>query len=381
MQIAAHDSALQLVARTSSCRLWVIVILSVVLVSGLWAIAHADDNQLLGLPPIVIPSNNKQTPEKIELGKKIFQDTRLSLDGKVSCASCHKVDRVFMDGLKVAQGTYGRRGTRNTPTLLNTAYLTSLFWEGRRENFEEQAYDPFVNPVEHGFSNHVDVVEKIKKDQQYIKAFKNVFKIESSKINIEHVVKALASFERTLLVGDSPFDRYYFSNNVNALPPEAIRGFEIFRGKAKCQSCHVIGESSAIFTDNNFHALGIGMEKAMPRLAELGRYVSDSAHDKIDQQIAHDQELAALGRFIVSRRAADIAKFRTPSLRNVALTAPYMHDGSVATLEETVDLEIYYRSLEAGRPLILSAGEKADLISFLRALTSTSLSVPDPIAN
>lgn len=338
--------------------------------------SSASGSMPLGLPPVPIPADNPQTPQKIALGKKLFEDKRLSADGKISCASCHQADRAFTDGQTVANGLKDQRGTRNTPSLFNAAYLTSQFWDGRRASLEEQARDPFVNAIEHGFSNHAEVIGKIAADPEYTKAFKEAFGVESSGIGMDHVGKALASFERTFLAGNSPFDRYYFGKDARALAPQAVRGFEIFRGKAKCQTCHALGENSAIFTDNEFHSLGIGMEKIAPRLAELARHVSRSTPAEMDQQITRDPELAALGRFLVTRKATDIGKFRTPSLRNVALTAPYMHDGSVATLEAAVELEVYYRGVEAGRPLILTVNEKADLLAFLHALTSANIARP-----
>lgn len=355
---------------------WKPTLAAVVSLAGGLTISLADQRPPLGLPPVPIPADNPQTPQKIALGKRLFEDARLSTDGKVSCASCHRADRAFTDGLAMAKGLRDQRGTRNTPSLLNAAYLTSQFWDGRRGSLEDQARDPFVNAIEHGFSNHAEVIGKLKADPKYIKVFKGVFGVEPAAIGMEQVSRALASFERTLLAGNSPFDRYHFGKDARALAPPAVRGFELFRGKAKCQTCHAIGENGAVFTDNEFHSLGIGMEKIAPRLAELARHVSRSTPAEMDQQIARDPELAALGRFVVTRKAADVGKFRTPSLRNVALTAPYMHDGSVATLEAAVELEVYYRGVQAGRPLILTVNEKADLVAFLRALTSTGVAQP-----
>lgn len=347
----------------------------VLMVAGTPEASRASGPMPLGLPPLSIPADNPQTRQKIALGKKLFEDAGLSADGKISCASCHQADRAFTDGRTVAKGLKDQRGTRNVPSLFNVAYLTSQFWDGRRANLEEQARDPFVNAIEHGLSSHAEVIGKITADPNYVKAFQDAFGVAPSKIGMEHVGKALASFERTLLAGNSPFDRYYFGKDARALTPQAVSGFELFRGKANCQTCHIIGRHDAIFTDNRFHSLGIGMEKVAPRLAEIARHVSRSTPEDIDRQITRDPELAALGRFVVTRKATDVGKFRTPSLRNVALTAPYMHDGSVATLEEAVELEVYYRGVEAGRPLILTVGEKANLVAFLRALTSSNLAL------
>lgn len=372
MQPSFFDHLLQAV-RPVVIRSQLALVLSAVLVSAFPSFAIAGGNPLLGLPPVPIPADNPQTPQKIALGKRLFEDQRLSADGKVSCASCHQRERAFTDGEPTAKGIKDQRGTRNTPTLLNAAFLTSQFWDGRRQSLEDQARDPFVNAREHGFLSHAAVIGKITSDPKYVQAFKEVFGIKASQIGMKHVTQAVASFERTLLAGNSAFDRYHFTKDTKALTPQAANGFALFRGKAKCQTCHTIGQHDAIFTDNQFHSLGIGMDKVAPRLAELARQVARSTPEDIDQEIARDPELAALGRFLVTRKATDIGKFRTPSLRNVAFTAPYMHDGSVATLEAAVELEVYYRGVEAGRPLILTVNEKAELVLFLRALTSANV--------
>jgi len=346
-------------------------------VTGQPGIILAGGSTQLGLPPVSVPADNPQSPQKIALGKKLFEDARLSADGTISCSTCHKLDRAFTDGEVVAKGLRGQRGTRNAPTLLNVAYLTSQFWEGRRKTLEEQARDPFVNGLEHGLSSHDRVIAKIVAEKSYTRAFKAVFGVNASQIAIKHVADALASFERTLLAGNSAFDRFYYAKDQTALSPSARNGLTLFQGKARCNACHTIGAESALFTDNEFHSLGIGLNKVVPRLAEIARHVARSTPEQIDQEIARDAELAALGRFIVTRKAVDVGKFRTPSLRNVALTAPYMHDGSVNTLEEAVELEVYYRGVEAGRPLLLTVQEKSDLAAFLRSLTSKHLNVQD----
>jgi cytochrome c peroxidase len=184
------------------------------------------------------------------------------------------------------------------------------------------------------------------------------------------VTAALAAFERTLLVGDSPFDRYLYGGDGKALSATAVRGLELFRGRAQCAKCHLIGEHEALLTDNLYHSVGVGLRWVQPHLAQATTRIVRETPAVLDQLIGADAEVAALGRFVVTKQPRDIGSFRTPSLRNVALTAPYMHDGSTATLEEALELELYYRSVELQKPLILTPAEKADLVAFLRSLTS-----------
>ncbi len=343
----------------------------------------------LGLP--VLPAAVAASPTMAALGRTLFFDKRLSADGRISCASCHQPERAFSDGRALAQGIGGRLGTRNTPTLLNAAFNTSQFWDGRRVTLEEQALDPFVQPREHGLSSHRALLDRLRRDGAYLKAFRAAFPRDAATnaganagaIQIEHVGRALASFERTLSAAGSPFDRYRYQGEESALAPAAKRGLLLFQGRAQCASCHVIGPENAIFTDNQFHGLSVGLSRIAQRLPALttGLVQMRGQGKPLDQAVLSDEDVAELGRFAVTLQPADIGKFRTPSLRNVALTAPYMHDGSIATLEEAVELEIYYRSAESGHPLILTPLEKADLLEFLRALDSPAarrFSAPAP---
>jgi cytochrome c peroxidase len=327
----------------------------------------------LGLPPVPIPRDNSQTPEKVALGHSLFGDKRLSVDGTVSCSTCHQPERAFTDGRTVAQGAGQRAGTRNTPTLLNSAYLTSLFWDGRRGSLEEQAADPLINPVEHGLKDHSELLATVKADAAYAAGFRAAFGTAPEAIAIEHVVKALAAFERMLVLGDSPFDRYRYGGEPSALSAAQVRGLGLFTDRARCTACHTIGTESALFTDQEFHTLGIGQARVQPHLAERTTHFVRLSPAERGQSILSDPEVAELGRFAVTLKPGDIGRFRTPSLRNVALTAPYMHDGSVPTLAEAVERELYYRGLEAGRPLVLTPQEKADLVAFLQSLTSRGL--------
>ncbi len=331
----------------------------------------------LGLPPVPVPADNPLNPAKVKLGKLLFEDTRFSADGTVSCATCHDPKTAFVDGLPVSEGIKGLKGTRNAPTVINAAYYTSQFWDGRRATLEEQALDPFVNPVEHGLKTHDPIVKICRQDPRYRKLFAQAFGIKPEEITIEHVVKAIAAFERTVIAGNSPFDRYFYGGEEDALSPAAKRGLKLFRTKARCQDCHRIDQKFALFTDNKFHNLGVGMEKITPRLREIVNAYRKAKRQglELDESVLTNQELSELGRFVVTLNLRDIGAFKTPSLRNVAVTGPYMHDGSIETLEEVI--EFYNQGghknpfLASGiRPLGLTEQEKKDLVEFLKALTS-----------
>ena len=338
------------------------------------SVCQAAEGPVLGLPPLPVTQNNPAYwTEMVALGTKLFQDKHLSADGKVSCATCHRPELVFSDGKPVAQGLRNQSGTRNTPSLVNVAYNTSQFWDGRRTSLEEQALDPLINPIEHGLRNPQQVLDLIQKDASYLTAFKKAFGVTENNIRIEHVTKALASFQRTLVAGNSAFDRYQYGGDSDALPASAHRGLELFKGRAGCVACHAIGDEAALFTDQEYHALGIGVERLSHKLGFLTKKVSQAPTSERERMIGQDRDIAGLGRFNVTLAATDIGKFKTPSLRNVALTAPYLHDGSIATLEEVVELELYYRRINDPRPPLLTANEKKDLVEFLKALTSDSL--------
>lgn len=331
----------------------------------------------LGLPPVPIPADNPQTPDKIALGDRLFMDKRFSGDGTVACANCHDPEKVFADGLPVAVGIRDQKGSRHAPTVVNAAYYEQQFWDGRRPSLEEQAKDPFLNPVEHGLTSHDQILAVVRADPSYVAAFKTVFAVDASAITIDHVVKAIAAFERTVISGDSPFDRYLYGGDETAMSEAAIRGLQIYRTKARCQDCHKIDQSFATFTDNEFHNIGVGFKRIQDKFMPLaGKLRKDrKPMEEIDIAILSNPELAELGRFVVTLRPSDIGRFKTPTLRNVAVTAPYMHDGSQKTLEEVID---FYDQggeknpvLDSGiRPLNLTDQEKADLVEFLKALTS-----------
>jgi cytochrome c peroxidase len=330
----------------------------------------------LGLPKLTIPTDNPQSPAKIELGHKLFLDTRFSADGSISCASCHQTDKGFADGQALAIGIYGQIGTRNSPTVINAAYFNQLFLDGRRHSLEQQALDPFTNLIEHGLKSHQPIINTIQQDADYVSRFKQVFNIQAEAITIKHVTKSIASYLRTLISGNSAFDQYLFGRDRSALSASAARGLKVFRRKGNCANCHEISWDHALFTDNLYYNIGIGMQHLEPVLDKL--ISSSSLSNKIEILELSVQQHSELGRFNITKTNTDIGRFKTPGLRNITLTAPYMHDGSLATLEEVVD---YYDQggvknpfLDAAiYPLHLSDQEKIDLVSFMKALNGPVL--------
>lgn len=307
-----------------------------------------------------------------QLGRRLFFDARLSGDGKVSCASCHQPDRAFSDGKPVAEGIGGRLGSRNTPTLVDVASQRSFFWDGRRATLEDQALDPLLNPIEHGLGDTAALLALLKADSEYVAQFQQGFGQRqggADPVNAANVARALAAFQQTLVDGPSAFDRYR-AGDTAALRPEAQRGWMLFNGVAACTRCHVVDGPKPLMTDHGFHSLGVGLKDVERQLPALVRQLTEWRNDgrAQDHSILRDPGMAALGRFVVTMDPKDIGKFKTPGLRNVALTAPYMHDGSMATLQEAVDREIYYRGKDDGHPLILTPTERSELVAFLESL-------------
>jgi cytochrome c peroxidase len=336
-----------------------------------------DTTSSLGLPAITYPLDNPSSREKISLGRSLFFDVRLSGDHSVSCASCHQPGRLFTDGRARAEGIRHHVGTRNTPSLVNAAFNTTQFWDGRRDTLEAQALDPLTNSHEHGLPNQAVALSYLRNDPVYAKKFLAAFGVAPSAIEMTQVAQALASFERTLTAGDSPFDRYYFNGENDAISGAAKRGLALFQGTGQCVTCHKIERDHALFSDNTFHSLRIGLDRIDSRLAFLATKLAEQTAAKAGAQpaVIEDSEIAELGRFVVTLQPIDIGRFRTPSLRNLTLTGPYMHDGSIATLENAVEYELYYRSAERGYPVVLTSLEKHDLVEFLRALTSSPASL------
>jgi len=290
-----------------------------------------------GFPaPEPLPAENALTEARAQLGRRLFFDRRLSRDGSVSCATCHHPQAAFADPAPVSTGVSNRRGTRNAPALVNLAWSRSFFWDGRAPALEEQTGKPIENPDEMDLPLG-EAARRVAADPSYARAFTAAYGAAPSEADLR---RALASFVRTLVSGDSPYDRF-LRGDAQALDPAARRGLALFEAeKSGCFHCHPAGT----LTNDGFFNNGTFVEGGDP------------------------------GRQTVTGLAGDRGKFKVPGLRNVAVTAPYMHDGSLATLEAVI--EQYARG---GRgdpttdpsitPLSLTAGEKADLVAFLRALT------------
>ncbi len=331
-----------------------------------------------GFPPVasVIPAANPMTKGRVELGKQLYFDQRISLDATVSCASCHDPARGWTDNLKTSVGIGGQKGGRNAPTVLNTLYGRTMFWDGRAPSLEGQAQGPIQNKIEMGDQSYKQIVERLRTIPGYKEQFLKVF---GTDVTLDGMAKAIAAFERTAITGDSPYDQYA---NGDPDDPETFkkltegqkRGMALFGlalkpedpfkveaatlKKANCTACH----AGFNFTDEQFHNLGVGYDEAQGKFADLGRF-----------------EITPIG----SKSKAELGSFKTPTVRDIARTGPYMHDGSEQTLEAIVD---YYNkggnknpALDGEmKPLNLTDAEKADLVAFMKALTGTSVAVVLP---
>ncbi len=287
----------------------------------------------------VISADNPLTKEKVELGRLLFFDKRLSQDNTIACANCHMAKFAFTDGQPVSAGIRGQKGGRSAPASFNRVFSSVQFWDGRAPTLEAQSVGPFTNPIEHGFANYDVMNAKVMKIQGYRKLFKQVFGDDT--ITTERVGMAIASFQRTVLSGNSPADRFDQGGEAGAISEAAQKGLVLFREKARCTKCH----SGFNFTDEKFHNLGIGWDD-----------------NKVD-----------LGRYMVTGNAEEIGAFKTPTLREIARSAPYMHDGRFKTLEEVVN---FYNKGGVKNPhqdnliipLDLTDQDKRDLVDFLHAL-------------
>lgn len=340
--------------------------------------------QPLGLPPVPVPVNNPESAAKNALGDKLFNDTRFSRTGDVSCATCHAAEKAFTDSpLQTSEGINKLRGTRNAPTVANAAYNATQFWDGRSADLEDQSQHPFVNPVEMGLPNHEPILDIVRKDKGYRRMFREAFDLKPDQIEMLHVQAAIASFERTLVFGDSPFDRYYFGGDQTAMSEAAVRGFEVFLNQGRCVSCHTIEQDHAVFTDHRFHNVGAGINRIQD---DVPRYVdaflaAKSRGVDVDVAVLSDPNSSELGRFAIEEQFDGLGAFKTPTMRNIALTAPYFHDGSAVTLRDVV---VHYNNggvaqegdpvndfLSGGiRPLNLTDQQIDDLVAFMEALTS-----------
>ncbi len=309
----------------------------------------------LGLPPLPVPANNPPTADTVALGRRLYYDPVLSSDNTISCASCHGPQMGFTDTHPVSLGVGAKKGSRHSPTVINSAYNYLQFWDGRAPSLEEQAKGPIANPVEMA-STHADVVKRLQADPKYVAQFKQAW--GTDQITIDLVAKSIASFERTVLSGNSPFDRFYYGHDKKALSASAQRGLKLFMNpkKGNCAVCHTIGKDYALFTDNKFHNLGIG---------------ADTKGDMTD-----------VGRFEQTKNEADWGAFKTPTLRNIAQRAPFMHDGTFPTLKDALGHYIGggnfnpHLDKEIHALDFLTFDERDDLLAFMEALTAP---LPDDV--
>lgn len=301
---------------------------------------------------LVIPEDNPLTKEKVELGKLLFFDKRLSANDTIACANCHMPSLAFTDGQPVSTGIHEQKGGRNAPTAINRVFSSAQFWDGRAATLEEQSVGPFTNPIEHGFKDHDELVAKVKSIAGYSPLFERAFGAPA--ITTDLIGKAIASFQRTLLSGNSNYDRFTVGNEEQALSANAQNGLRVFLGKGQCLRCHF----GFNFADERYHNLGAGWDQQSKSFADAGRHE-------------------------VTNKPEDMGAFKTPTIREVAKTAPYMHDGSVATLREVVDFYdrggIPNPQLDSViKPLDLTEQEKKDLVEFMESLNGEGWNVTPP---
>lgn len=357
--------------------------------------AASMDAQLAGLEQLGLPSDGMSPPAgvdpriwidsmvpgyeptqaRVALGKKLYFDSRLSKDGTVACATCHDVTRGFTDNRPVSEGIRDQLGRRNAPTTLNAALFVSQFWDGRATTVEHQAGMPILNPIEMGDQTEAEVVQRVAAVPEYVEAFRAAF---GRDVNYVDLRSAIGAFERTLIFLDAPFDRY-LAGDASALSDAAQRGLALYEGKARCVSCHPINGANPLGSDNNFHNIGVAArgKKDFEQLAAqaLAALREDASEQKLDE-LAIGTDLSELGRFLTTKNFADVGSFKTEQVRNVGITAPYMHDGSLQTLWDVMD---HYNKggednhwLDGGiEALALTDAEIDDVVAFLFSLTDT----------
>ena len=343
----------------------------------------------LGLPPVPVPADNPLTRKKIELGRKLFFDRRLSINDTLSCATCHIPEQGFTNNeLRTPVGVEGRSVLRNSPTLYNVAYQEHLFLDGREISLENQVWQPMTARNEMAAPSIGYVIRKLERMRDYEGLFEQAF--DGRGPNVLTIGQALASYQRTLLAADSPFDQWYFGGRADAVDESVKRGFALFSGKAQCIVCHQVQDDHALFVDHRFHNTGLGYadsvtankpESTRVQLAPgVFATLSRAAIDAVTQQRLPND----LGLYRITENPGDRWKFRTQTLRNVSMTAPYMHNGRFDTLREVIDF--YDRGGVPNellspliRPLHLTEPEKQDLEAFLHSLTGGN--VPDIVAD
>lgn len=334
----------------------------------------------LGLPKLPVPADNPLTRAKIALGRKLFYDRRLSFNNTFSCAICHVPEQGFSNNeMSTAVGVEGRSVRRNTPSLYNVGYAALLFHDGRENRLEQQIWGPLLAHNEMANPSIAYVVDKLKNSKDYQGLFEKAF---NKPAGMETIGQALASYQRSLNSADSAFDRWYFGKHADALGEQAKRGYTLFTGKAACNTCHTIDQKFALFTDQLRHNTGIGYLESMRKTPEKQRVqLAPGVFVDVDSQAlktVSESRINDLGYYEISQNPKDRWKYKTPTLRNVALSAPYMHNGSLASLEAVV--EFYNQGGIPNenispliKPLGLSASEIADLVAFLKSLTGSNV--------
>jgi cytochrome c peroxidase len=318
------------------------------------------------------PTDNPITDAKAKLGDMIFDEKRVSADNSVACNTCHSPRNGFTTHTETSRGVGDQLGKRNAPSLLNAMFYKSMFWDGRTTTLEEQATLPILNPIEMGQKDPKEVVAKLAAIPEFVQAFQQVF---GRPVNWEDMGKALAAFERTRLSTEAPFDRFLHGDE-KALNASQRRGWDLFTGKARCGTCHTYDPALPLFGDNRFHNTGVAVRKQdFNQLATRAASSTTTGNNAEIDKLALETDFSQLGRFLVTKKREDIGAFKTPFLRDVLLTAPYMHDGSVETLWDVV--EFFNKGGERNpfldaemKPLGLTESEVDDLVNFLGALTS-----------
>jgi len=322
-------------------------------------------------------ADNAPTPERIALGRRLYFDTRLSSDGSVACATCHDVSRGFTDRRAGSEGIGDKIGRRNAPTTMNAAFFQTQFWDGRSNSLEDQALLPIVNPIEMGHASGEAAATALSADPTYEAEFQRAY---GRGVNYEDIGRAIAAFERTLIFLDAPFDRFV-TGEPDAITTDAKAGWVLFNGKARCNGCHQLNGSNPIGTNNKFHNIGVSArDQDFAGLAReaLSVLETNNSQEAVDR-LALATETSQLGRFMVTRNRADIGAFKTQQLRNIGLTAPYMHDGTLRTLWDVMD---HYNKggepnpyLDGGiEPLALTEPEIDQVVAFLFTLTDDRFS-------
>jgi len=327
--------------------------------------------KLLGLPPPIAES-----AERVALGRKLFFDRRMAVNGTVSCAMCHVPEQAFSQNeLQTPVGVEGRSVRRNAPTLLNVGYRKRLFHDGRENALETQAWSPLLNHQEMANPSVGFVLEKLASFEDYDGLFEAAFDRPAT---METVGRALAAYQHSLTSASSAFDHWYYGGDEQALGQSARRGFDVFR-ESGCVACHLIGDQFAQFTDDAYHDTGLGYERTMLARHDVEQVtvapgvVVELSPGAAPLPISND-----LGRYEITGNPSDRWKYKTPTLRNVAYTAPYMHDGSLATLDAVVRHYVDGGVPHPGQdplivPLKLSTRDVESLIAFLRSLTGDNL--------